>query len=150
MSRPTLYLFDGSSILYRSFYAIQRLSNAGGFPTNAIYGFIATMRKIMDGRKPDLLGIVFDTPGPKVRHEIYEDYKAQRKPMPDDLVVQIPRLKEVLSAFRIPLFENSRYEAGAGHPFRHRHDRQRPFPGRERDDLGLQPGQGHAHRRGQG
>jgi DNA polymerase-1 len=111
MSRPTLYLFDGSSILYRSFYAIQRLSNAGGFPTNAIYGFIATMRKIMDGRKPDLLGIVFDTPGPKVRHEIYEDYKAQRKPMPDDLVVQIPRLKEVLSAFRIPLFENSRYEA---------------------------------------
>lgn len=111
MSAPTLYLLDGSSILYRSYYAIQRLSNAKGFPTNAIYGFIATLRKIMDGRKPDLLGIVFDAPGAKVRNEIYQDYKAQRKPMPDDLIVQIPRLKEVLSAYRIPLFENDRYEA---------------------------------------
>ncbi|MDD8026015.1 MAG: DNA polymerase I [Acidobacteriota bacterium] len=111
MADKTLYLVDGNSILYRSFYAIHRLSNAEGFPTNAIYGFVVTLRKILDGAKPDLLGIVFDTAGPTFRHELYEEYKAQRKPMPDDLVRQVPRLKEVLSAFRIPLFENSRYEA---------------------------------------
>lgn len=111
MTEKTLYLIDGSSILYRSYYAIRRLSNAQGFPTNAIYGFIVTLRKILAAAKPDLLGIVFDTPGPKMRNEIYLDYKAQRKPMPEDLICQVPRLKEVLTAFRIPLFENARYEA---------------------------------------
>ncbi|MGD0783775.1 MAG: 5'-3' exonuclease H3TH domain-containing protein, partial [Candidatus Aminicenantales bacterium] len=72
---------------------------------------IATLRKLLDEAKPELLGIVFDAPGAKVRQEIFEGYKAQRKPMPEDLVRQIPKLKEVLRAFRIPLYENTRYEA---------------------------------------
>lgn len=111
MTDGALYLIDGNSLLYRSYYAIQRLSNAQGFPTNAIYGFIIALRKILNEAKPEYLGIVFDSPGPKFRREIFKDYKAQRKPMPDDLVKQVPRLKEVLTAFHIPLFENSRYEA---------------------------------------
>ena len=111
MSGRTLYLIDGNSLLYRSFYAIQQLATSQGFPTNAIYGFIATLRKLLDEAKPELLGVVFDAPGAKVRQEIFEGYKAQRKPMPEDLIKQIPKLKEVLRAFRIPLFENARYEA---------------------------------------
>jgi DNA polymerase I len=111
MSGGTLYLIDGNSILYRSFYAIQRLATSQGFPTNAIYGFIATLRKLLDEAKPERLGVVFDAPGAKIRQEIFEGYKAQRKPMPEDLVKQIPKLKEVLRALRIPLFENTRYEA---------------------------------------
>jgi len=111
MPGKTLYLIDGNSLLYRSYYAIQKLSTAQGFPTNAIYGFLVTLRKILDEAAPGHLGIVFDAPGEKMRHEVFKDYKANRKPMPEDLVVQIPKLKEVLQAFRIPLLENSRYEA---------------------------------------
>jgi len=111
MPGKTLYLIDGNSLLYRSYYAVQRLSTAGGFPTNAIYGFLIALRKLMDEAAPGHLGIVFDAPGAKIRQEVYQDYKAHRKPMPDDLAVQIPKLKEVLRAYRIPLFENARYEA---------------------------------------
>ena len=67
MSEKTLYLIDGNSLLYRSYYAIQGLSTSQGFPTNAIYGFITTLRKLIDQAKPDYLGIVFDAPGPKFR-----------------------------------------------------------------------------------
>jgi len=111
MAGQTLYLIDGNSLLYRSYYAVQRLSTAGGFPTNAIYGFLVALRKIMDEAAPDLLGVVFDAPGAKIRQEVYQDYKAHRKPMPDDLAVQIPKLKEILQAYRIPMLENTRYEA---------------------------------------
>ena len=111
MAAPVLYLIDGNSLLYRSFYAIQGLSTSSGFPTNAIYGFVMTLRKLLAEDKPEYLGIVFDAPGAKVRREMFKDYKAHRKPMPDDLQKQIPKLKEVLRAFRIPLLENDRYEA---------------------------------------
>ena len=111
MSGKKVYLVDGNSLLYRSFYAIQRLSTSQGFPTNAIYGFLNTLRKLMDQEKPEYLGIVFDSPGPKLRHEVYKDYKAHRKPMPEDLVKQIPMLKKVIRAFNIPLFEQDKYEA---------------------------------------
>jgi len=111
MPAKVLYLIDGTSLLYRSYYAIQRLSTAAGFPTNAIYGFLTALRKLLDEAKPGHLGIVFDAPGEKVRVEVFKDYKANRKPMPPDLSVQIPKLKEVLGAYRIPLLENTRYEA---------------------------------------
>jgi DNA polymerase-1 len=111
MPGKTLYLIDGNSLLYRSYYAVQRLSTAGGFPTNAIYGFLIALRRILDEAGPGYLGVVFDAPGAKIRQEVYQDYKAHRKPMPDDLAVQIPKLKEILRAYRIPLLENSRYEA---------------------------------------
>jgi DNA polymerase-1 len=106
-----LFLLDGNSLLYRSYYAIQRLSTSQGFPTNAIYGFISTLRKLQEEARPTHLGIVFDAPGPKIRHEVFKDYKAHRKPMPEDLVVQVPKLKDVLQALRIPVFVFERYEA---------------------------------------
>jgi len=111
MADRKLFLIDGNSILYRSYYAIKRLSNSKGFPTNAIYGFILTLRKILDREKPHYLGIVFDTGKPTLRHKMFKAYKAQRKPMPEDLIVQVPVLKKVIQAFRIPLFEYEDYEA---------------------------------------
>lgn len=111
MEPKKLFLIDGNSILYRSFYAIQRLSTSQGFPTNAIYGFLNTLRKIQEQEKPSHLGIVFDTGKPTLRHKAFEAYKAQRKPMPDDLQTQLPVLKKVIQALRIPLFEYENYEA---------------------------------------
>ena len=111
MEEKRLILVDGNSLLYRSYYAIRRLATSQGFPTNAIYGFVISLRKIIDQEKPDYLGVVFDVKGPTVRHEAYKDYKAHRKPMPDDLVVQVPVLKQVLHALRIPMAEFEKYEA---------------------------------------
>jgi DNA polymerase I len=111
MEEKRLFLVDGNSLLYRSYYAIRQLSTSQGFPTNAIFGFISALRKIIDQEKPDYLGVVFDVKGPTIRHEAYKDYKAHRKPMPDDLAVQVPVLKEVLHALRIPTAEFEKYEA---------------------------------------
>ncbi|MGQ9672104.1 MAG: DNA polymerase I [Candidatus Aminicenantales bacterium] len=111
MSSKKLFLVDGNSLLYRSYYAIQRLSTSQGFPTNAIYGFLSTLRKIMDQEKPSYLGVVFDTGKPTLRHKVFKDYKAHRKPMPEDLIPQLPVLKKVLHAMNIPCFEYEDYEA---------------------------------------
>ncbi len=105
-----LFLIDGNSLLYRSYYAIRQLSNSEGFSTNAIYGFILALRKLIDSESPHYLGIVFDSKGPTKRHEVYADYKATRKPMPEDLIPQVPVLKEVLTALKIPLFVKPGYE----------------------------------------
>ena len=106
-----LFLIDGNSLLYRSYYAIRGLTNSKGFPTNAIYGFVSALRKLIGTEKPDYIGIVFDTKGPTLRHQAFKDYKAHRKPMPDDLVAQVPVLKELIAALRIPLYESQDYEA---------------------------------------
>ena len=111
METKRLFLVDGNSLLYRSYYAIRHLTTSSGFPTNAIYGFVSALRKLIDREKPDYLGVVFDVKGPTVRHEAFKDYKAHRKPMPDDLVVQVPVLKDVLRALRIPTAEYEGYEA---------------------------------------
>jgi len=111
MAEKKLFLIDGNALLYRSYYAIKSLANSKGFPTNAIYGFILTLRKLLDKEKPHYLGIVFDTGKPTLRHKMFKEYKAQRKPMPEDLVVQVPVLKKVIQAFQIPLFEYEDYEA---------------------------------------
>ena len=111
MDENRLFLIDGHSLLYRSYYAIQRLSTSQGFPTNAIYGFINTLRKIIQEEKPGYLGIVFDTGKPTIRHLAYKEYKAHRKPMPEDLIPQVPVLKKVIRAMNIPLFEYEDYEA---------------------------------------
>ncbi|MFC2161086.1 5'-3' exonuclease H3TH domain-containing protein, partial [Acidobacteriota bacterium] len=111
MVEKTIFLIDGNSLLYRSFYAIKNLSNSKGFPTNAIFGFITMIRKMVDLHHPDYLGIVFDTKGPTFRHILFKEYKAHRKPMPDDLVIQIPMLKKLLKAFNIPTLERQKYEA---------------------------------------
>jgi DNA polymerase-1 len=110
-SEKKLFLIDGNSLLYRSYYAIRSLSTSQGFPTNAIYGFINTLRKIVEQEKPHYLGIVFDTGKPTIRHQMFKAYKAHRKPMPEDLIPQVPVLKKVIQAMNIPLFEYENYEA---------------------------------------
>ena len=111
MGKKRLFLIDGHSLLYRAYYAIRRLSNSKGFPTNAIFGFLNMMRKLQEKENPTYLGVVFDTKGPTVRHEAFDEYKANRKPMPEDLAVQIPVLKKILKAMHIPFVELEKYEA---------------------------------------
>jgi DNA polymerase-1 len=111
MEGKRLFLVDGNSLLYRSYYAIRHLTTSDGFPTNAIFGFISALRKLIDQERPDYLGVVFDVKGPTVRHDAFKDYKAHRKPMPDDLAVQVPVLKDVLRALKIPTAEFEKYEA---------------------------------------
>ena len=105
------YLIDGNSYFYRAYHAIRGLSNSKGLPTNAIYGFTNMLLKIIREKKPDALVIVFDSPVPTGRHRIYEEYKAQRPGMPGDLALQVPKIKEVIKAFNIPVFEMPGYEA---------------------------------------
>lgn len=111
MAKKKLYLIDGNSLLYRSYYGIKRLSTSKGFPTNAVFGFISMLKKLMEREKPHYLGIVFDAKGPTIRHKAFKDYKANRKPMPEDLVIQVPVIKKILRAFNIPLYEQKNYEA---------------------------------------
>ncbi len=111
MSRSSLFLVDGMSLIYRAYYAIRNLSNSRGLPTNAIYGFTSMLRKLIQEEKPDYLGVAFDLEGPTVRQEKFEFYKAQRKPMPEDLVQQIPYIRRVCDAFRVPVIGYAGYEA---------------------------------------
>ena len=105
MKQQRLFLIDGNSFCYRAYYAIRNLSNSKGFPTNAVYGVIAMINKIIDQESPDYFAVTFDLKGPTFRHKKYEDYKAHRKPMPDDLVVQMPVIKKVLEAYNSYLRE---------------------------------------------
>jgi DNA polymerase-1 len=111
MTKKRLFLIDGHSLLYRAYYAIRHLTNSQGFPTNAIYGFLNMMKKFLEKEGPAYLGIVFDAKGPTIRHEAFKEYKANRKPMPEDLAVQIPVLKKILKAMRIPTVEQEKFEA---------------------------------------
>ena len=93
-----LVLIDGHSILNRAFYGVPDLSNAEGLHTNAIYGFLNILCKILEEEKPDYLAVAFDVHAPTFRHKMYDGYKAQRKRMPDELAEQMPIIKEVLDA----------------------------------------------------
>ncbi|MCL0047228.1 hypothetical protein M1M98_03080, partial [Thermodesulfovibrionales bacterium] len=106
-----LYLIDGHSYFYRAYHAIKGLTNSKGLPTNAIYGFTNMILKIIKEKRPDAIAVAFDSPAPTERHKIYADYKIQRPKTPDDLVVQIPYIKEILKAFNIPAFEMIGVEA---------------------------------------
>ncbi|MBI4394588.1 MAG: DNA polymerase I, partial [Candidatus Omnitrophica bacterium] len=106
-----LLLIDGQSFCYRAFFAIRELTNSKGEPTNAIYGFITMLRKLLREEKPNYVGICFDRKEPTFRHGRYDAYKAHRKPMPDDLIEQMPHIKEFVQAYRIPVFEKAGYEA---------------------------------------
>ncbi len=110
-SGDRLFLIDGSSFCYRAFYAIRSLSTSRGQPTNAVYGVVAMLRKLLEEEKPECLAVAFDLPKPTFRHLRYEAYKEHRKPMPEPLVEQLPWIREVLKGFRIPLFEREGYEA---------------------------------------
>jgi DNA polymerase-1 len=109
--KPRLFLVDGSNYIYRAFYAIRELSNSKGFPTNAIYGFTTMLMKLCRDYDPDYIAVVFDSKGPTFRHEVYEEYKATRKAMPDNLIPQIPYIKDVVRGFSIPVIEEEGMEA---------------------------------------
>ncbi|MXW00025.1 MAG: DNA polymerase I [Holophagales bacterium] len=106
-----LYLIDGYSTIFRAFYAIRGLSTSTGEPTNAIYGFINILRKLLREEEPPLLGIALDVGRATVRTEAYAEYKANRAPMPEDLKAQMPAIRRAIEAFRIPILELERYEA---------------------------------------
>jgi len=107
----TLYLIDGSAFAYRAFYAMGGLTASWGQPTNAIYGFVRMLHKAIQEYNPAYLCIVFDKGKHTFRHKKYKDYKAQRKPMPDELRVQFPWIKKIISAYGISLAELDEYEA---------------------------------------
>ncbi|HYS42625.1 MAG TPA: 5'-3' exonuclease H3TH domain-containing protein, partial [Geobacteraceae bacterium] len=109
--KPTLYLIDGSSYIYRAYYAIRHLSSPKGFPTNALYGFTQMLLKVLKERKPDHVAVVFDAGRLTFRNELYADYKANRLAMPDDLVPQLGPIKEMVRAFNIPALEMAGFEA---------------------------------------
>ncbi len=108
-----LVLIDGNSILNRAFYGImgsKMLQSKDGTPTNAVYGFLAILFKILEDIKPEYLVVAFDLKGPTKRHEMYDGYKANRKCMPDELACQMPIIKEILRAMKIDIVEKQGYE----------------------------------------
>ncbi len=111
MSRKRLFLIDGMSHIYRAYYAIRNLSNSRGLATNAIFGFTSMLRKLIQEQKPDYMAVAFDLEGPTLRQEKFEAYKATRKPMPEDLVPQIPYIRKVCEAFRVPVIALPGFEA---------------------------------------
>jgi len=110
-ARPTLYLVDAMSNIHRAYHAIQRLSTSAGKPTNAVYGFVTMLRKMLREHSPDLVAAAWDGPQRTQRHETYAGYKANRAPMADDLASQIPEIRELLDAYRIPILELPGFEA---------------------------------------
>ncbi len=106
-----LVLIDGHSILNRAFYGVPDLSNSAGLHTNAVYGFLNILFKILEEEKPDYLTVAFDVHAPTFRHEIYKEYKGTRKPMPEELREQVPVMKEVLDAMGIKRVEQPGFEA---------------------------------------
>lgn len=106
-----LVLIDGHSILNRAFYGVPELTNSEGLHTNAVYGFLNIMFKILDEEKPDYLTVAFDLSAPTFRHKMYGGYKGTRKPMPHELVEQVPLIKEALIDMNVCVVTKEGYEA---------------------------------------
>ncbi len=106
-----IMILDGHSIVNRAFFGIRMLNAPDGTPTNGVYGFIAILQRLLDQEKPDAVCVAFDVHAPTFRHEMSADYKATRKPMPQELRVQIPLLKELLDAMGIRRYELAGWEA---------------------------------------
>ena len=109
--REKIVLIDGHSILNRAFYGVPDLTNAEGLHTNAIYGFLNILFKILDEEQPEYLTVTFDVHAPTFRHEMYPEYKGTRKPMAEELRQQVPVIKEVLQAMNIATIEKAGLEA---------------------------------------
>lgn len=106
-----LVLIDGHSILNRAFFGVPDLTNAEGFHTNAIYGFLNILFKILDEEKPDYLTVAFDLSAPTFRHKMFDGYKGTRKPMAEELRQQVPVMKKVLEAMQVKIVQKEGYEA---------------------------------------
>lgn len=111
--RPRLFLVDGSALAYRSYFAFIRnpLINSRGENTSAVFGFANSLFKILNDQKPEYLTVVFDTKAPTFRHELYPEYKSTRLKMPDDMVTQLPKIRELVEKMNLPLIEKEGYEA---------------------------------------
>ncbi len=109
--REKIVLIDGHSILNRAFYGVPDLTNAEGLHTNAVYGFLNIMFKILDEEQPEYLTVTFDVHAPTFRHKMYADYKGTRKPMAEELRQQVPVIKDVLRAMNIEIIEKEGLEA---------------------------------------
>ena len=106
-----LILIDSHALIHRAYHALPPLTTKSGELVNAVYGFTSILIKTISGFKPDYIVAAFDTPEATFRHEEYKEYKATRVKAPDELYAQIPRVKEILNAFKIPIFEKSGFEA---------------------------------------
>ena len=106
-----LVLIDGHSILNRAFYGVPDLTNSDGLHTNAVYGFLNIMFKILEEEQADHLAVAFDLKEPTFRHKMYDAYKGTRKPMPEELREQVPLMKEALQAMGVPVMTLAGYEA---------------------------------------
>ena len=109
--KKIIYLIDGSAYVYRAFHAIKNLSTSKGVLTNATFGVTRIILKLIKEKQPEYAGIFFDVKGPTFRHKMYEKYKANRPPMPDDLILQIPYIKKIIKGFNIPVIEKKGFEA---------------------------------------
>ena len=101
MTSPEIYIIDGSAYIYRAYHAVRPLTNSSGLPTHAVYGFAAMLKKLINDKRPEYLAIALDSRGPVFRHDMFSDYKANRPPMPDDLVVQVPYIRSLIEAYNI-------------------------------------------------
>ena len=108
---PRLFLIDGSSQMYRAYHAIRGLTGPDGKSTNAVYGFVTMLRKLLNDHQPQFIAASFDLAGPTFRDDIVTDYKANRAPMPGDLAEQIPWVHEACEAMGVPILTSHRYEA---------------------------------------
>lgn len=106
-----IVLIDGNSILNRAFYGVPVLTNSAGLHTNAVYGFLSILFRILDEEKPEYLTVAFDLHAPTFRHEMYREYKGTRKAMPEELREQVPVMKDVLAAMGVQIVEKAGYEA---------------------------------------
>jgi DNA polymerase-1 len=111
MSKKILYLIDATAFCYRAFYALKGLSTSFGQPTNAIYGFMNMLNKILKEQKPDYLGVCFDVSRDTFRTKKFAEYKINRPPMPDELSSQLPLIRQIILAYGIALFEKQGFEA---------------------------------------
>ena len=108
---PRVVIIDGTNSLYRAFFAIPKLRAADGTPTNAAYGFVTMLRKVIREEAPDYLLVVFDARGKNFRHQLYPAYKATRDAQPEELSAQIPIARELVEAYQIPILEVAGFEA---------------------------------------
>ena len=110
--KPLLVLFDGNALVHRAFHAVRELSvSRTGEPTGAVFGFVSMVLKVLTELRPTHYAVAFDFPGPTFRHREYPEYKAQRPPTPEELKVQLARVRQVVDAFHIPRYEVDGYEA---------------------------------------
>ena len=104
--KPRLYVVDGNGYIYRAFFALPKMNNSKGMPTNAVYGFTNMIKKLLTEEKPDYFAVAFDAREKTFRHDSYHDYKIDRPGMADDLVQQMPYIRRICEVMNVPIWRN--------------------------------------------